>query len=96
MVRCDRGGALYLDAELGPIHTGHGTRRAMGHKQMGPIGVNGVSTLHTSNIKGKTFKFAGALRPASCVDWALAYTFFCRLLVSATHSGNAATHHKRS
>ena len=30
----------------------------------------GVSTLHTSNIKGKTFKFACALRPASCVDWA--------------------------
>ncbi len=30
----------------------------------------GVSTLHTSNIKGQTFEFARASRPASCVDWA--------------------------
>ncbi len=30
----------------------------------------GVSTLHVSNIKGKTFQFVRALRPASCVDWA--------------------------
>ena len=32
----------------------------------------GVSTLHASNIKGKTFQFACASRRASCVDWALA------------------------
>ena len=31
----------------------------------------GVSTLHTSNIKGKTFEFAHMSCPASCVDWAL-------------------------
>ncbi len=30
----------------------------------------GLSTLHTSNIKGKMFEFAHPLRPASCVDWA--------------------------
>ena len=30
----------------------------------------GVSTLHASNIKGKTFQFAHVWRPASCVDWA--------------------------
>ncbi len=30
----------------------------------------GVSTLHASNIKGKTFEFAWASRRASCVDWA--------------------------
>ncbi len=29
----------------------------------------GVSTLHASNIKGKTFEFTCASRPASCVDW---------------------------
>ena len=39
-------------------------------KQMGSVDVNGVSTLHASNIKGKTFQFARALCPASCVDWA--------------------------
>ncbi len=31
----------------------------------------GVSTLQASNIKGKTFQFARASRPASSVDWAL-------------------------
>ncbi len=30
----------------------------------------GVSTLHTNNITGKTFKFEQALRLPSCVDWA--------------------------
>ena len=30
----------------------------------------GCSTLHASNIKGKTFQFVHASRPASCVDWA--------------------------
>ena len=30
----------------------------------------GVSTMHASNIKRKTFEFARALCPASCVDWA--------------------------
>ena len=30
----------------------------------------GVSTLHTSNIKGKMFQFAHASCPGSCVDWA--------------------------
>ena len=33
----------------------------MRHKQMGPIDVNGVSTLHASKIKGKTFHFASRI-----------------------------------
>ncbi len=43
-------------------------RRTMQCKKMGPVDVNGSVTLHTSNIKGKTFQF---VRIASCVDWAL-------------------------
>ena len=35
----------------------------------------GVSTLHASSIKGKTFEFVCASRPVSCVDWAC--RFFC-------------------
>ena len=42
----------------------------MPHKQMGPVDVNGDVHTAASNIKGKTFKFAQASRPASCVDWA--------------------------
>ena len=53
-----------------PHRTRDATRRAMRCKQMGSI--DGVSTLHASNIKGKTFEFTGTSCPASCVDWALA------------------------
>ena len=35
----------------------------------------GVSTLHASIIKGKTFQFARASRPASCVDWAWTFSW---------------------
>ena len=64
---------VWLGVLLGPVHTGRGTRRTTGHKQMGPVDVN-RETLHTSNIKGKTFEFAPASCPASCVDWALGKT----------------------
>ncbi len=56
-------------APLGPIHTGCDAQ--CNASKWGLLMWMGVSTLHTSNIKGKMFQFACASHPASCVDWAL-------------------------